>query len=62
MTATADPIESIPDPETLRRQLADSIRRADLLRGLIRVARRKAAYERPADALERAAESAVRRD
>ncbi len=55
MTATADgPIERIPDPDTLRQELAASIRRSDLLRGLIRVARRKAAYNQPAPAVDAA--------
>src|SRR5215213_2266955 len=39
-----DLIEQIPDPDTVRRLLADSVRRADLLRSLLRLARRKAAY------------------
>ena len=45
----ADPnlIEQIPDPDTVRGWLADAIRRSDLLRSLLRVAVRKAAYERP---------------
>ena len=50
MTATLltnDPVESIPDPDVLGRELAASIRRSDLLRALIRVARRKQAYNRP---------------
>ena len=46
MNATDDPVELIPDPETLGRQLAESVRRTDLLRALSRVARRKAAYDR----------------
>ena len=41
---TADPIESIPDPETVNRMLADAVRRSDLLRQLLRLARRKASY------------------
>jgi hypothetical protein len=43
-----DLIDQIPDPETVRRWLAESIRRCDLLRSLLRVAIRKAAYRRPA--------------
>lgn len=39
-----DLIEQIPDPDTVRRLLADSVRRADLLRSLLRLARRKVAY------------------
>jgi hypothetical protein len=41
-----DPVEHIPDPETIRHLLAESVRRADLLRSLLRVALRKAAYYR----------------
>jgi hypothetical protein len=43
-----DLIEQIPDPETVRSWLADSIRRSELLRSLLRVAIRKAAFEPPA--------------
>jgi hypothetical protein len=39
-----DLIEQIPDPETVRSWLADSIRRSELLRSLLRVAIRKAAF------------------
>ena len=39
-----DLIEQIPDPDTVRRWLADSIRRCDLLRSLLRLAVRKASY------------------
>ena len=42
-----DLIEQIPDPDTVRGWLAESIRRCDLLRSLLRVAIRKAAYRRP---------------
>ena len=45
-TPLDDPVESIPPPETVRRMLSDSIRRADLLRALLRVARRKEAHDR----------------
>jgi hypothetical protein len=41
-----DLIEQIPDPDTVRRWLAESIRRCDLLRSLLRLATRKAAYPR----------------
>lgn len=44
----ADPIEGIPDEDTVRRMLTDSIRRSTLLRSLLRVSRRKAAFDRPA--------------
>ena len=48
MTATVDdPVELIPDPDTLHKELTASVRRSDLLRALLRVARRKAAYDRP---------------
>jgi hypothetical protein len=43
----SDLIEQIPDPATVRGWLAESIRRCDLLRSLLRVATRKAAYCRP---------------
>jgi hypothetical protein len=42
-----DPIEQIPDPETIRVMLAEPVRRTDLLRSLMRLAVRKAAYRRP---------------
>jgi hypothetical protein len=46
-----DLIEQIPDPDTVRSWLAESIRRSTFLRSLLRVAERKAAYRRrePAD-------------
>lgn len=44
-----DLIEQIPDPDTVRGWLAESIRRCDLLRSLLRVAIRKAAYRSTAD-------------
>ena len=47
--APPDPIDHIPDPDTVRRMIADAVQRSDLLRSLLRVARRKAAYERPSD-------------
>jgi hypothetical protein len=37
-------LASIPDPDTVRTWLADSIRQAALLRSLLRVAERKAQY------------------
>ena len=43
-----DLIEQIPDPDTVRGWLAESICRCDLLRSLLRVAIRKAAHRRPA--------------
>lgn len=46
--STPDPLETVPDPETVRLLLADAIRRRDLLRSLLRVAVRKAAYPPPA--------------
>ncbi len=46
-TALPDPIETVPDPETVRLLLADAIRRRDLLRALLRVAIRKASYPPP---------------
>jgi hypothetical protein len=44
----SDLLDQIPDPDTVRGWLAESIRRCDLLRSLLRVAIRKAAYRRPA--------------
>jgi hypothetical protein len=41
-------IDYIPDPDTVRGWLADSVRRTDLLRSLLRLARRKESYKRPA--------------
>jgi hypothetical protein len=45
-----DLIDQIPDPDTVRAWLAEANRRSDLLRSLLRVARRKAAYDRPSGA------------
>jgi hypothetical protein len=45
-----DLIEQIPEPDTVRGWLAESIRRSELLRSLLRVAIRKAAYRRLASA------------
>jgi hypothetical protein len=48
-------LDTIPDPDTVRSWLADSIRRAALLRSLLRVAERKANYrERSASGREEA--------
>jgi hypothetical protein len=42
MTATlADPIDSIPDPDTVRRMIADNVRRTELLRQLLRLSTRR---------------------
>jgi hypothetical protein len=41
-----DLLDQIPDPDTVRGWLAESIRRSDLLRSLLRVSLRKAAYQR----------------
>ena len=59
-TDARDVIEDLPDPETIDRLLAEAIRRADLLRQLLKVSRRKAAYRnRPCPATEsRAAQQA----
>ena len=43
-----DLLEQIPDPDTVRSWLAASIRRSELLRSLLRVAVRKAAFQHPA--------------
>lgn len=43
-----DLLEQIPDPETVRSWLAAAIRRSELLRFLLRLAIRKAAFKRPA--------------
>jgi hypothetical protein len=40
-----DPIQQIPDPETIRRLIDDSVRRTELLRGMLRLARRKSGSE-----------------
>jgi hypothetical protein len=37
-----DPLSQIPDPDTVRRTLAETVRRTELLRRLLRLARRKA--------------------
>ncbi len=51
--AQPDLLEQIPDPDTVRSWLADSIRRSELLRSLLRVAIRKAAFEPHIDQQER---------
>ena len=43
----SDPVENIPPPEEVRRMLTETVRRSDLLRALLRLARRKAAYTLP---------------
>ena len=45
-------VEQIPDPGTVRSWLADSLRRSELLRSLLRVAIRKEAFDRTADPME----------
>lgn len=47
--ARTDPLRHIPPPDIVEEMLAEAIRRCDLLRGLLRVARRKAAYDRPSE-------------
>jgi hypothetical protein len=42
MISEADPIEAIPDPDAIRRMLADAIRQRELLCSLLRVSVRKA--------------------
>ncbi len=37
-------IDAIPDPDTVKRLISESVRRTDLLRGLLRLSRRKANY------------------
>ena len=44
---STDVIEEIPDPETVRLLLAETIRRRELLKSLLRVAQRKANYPPP---------------
>ncbi len=44
---SADLLDRIPDPDTVRVMLADAIRRRDLLRSLLRVSVRVASYPRP---------------
>jgi hypothetical protein len=44
-----DLLDRIPDPDTVRDWLAESVRRSDLLRSLLRLAKRKAAYERASE-------------
>jgi len=42
-----DPLESVPDPETVRVMLAETIRRKELLRSLHRLAVQKSKYPKP---------------
>jgi hypothetical protein len=39
-----DPIDSIPEPDTVRAMIADAVRRLEILRSLLRVSQRKAAF------------------
>jgi hypothetical protein len=48
-TPRPDLLDEIPDPDTVRGWLSDSVRRSDLLRSVLRLARRKAAHDRPRD-------------
>jgi hypothetical protein len=48
----SDLVEQIPDPDTVRSWLAESNRRSELLRSLLRVAIRKAAFDRATDERE----------
>ena len=45
MNIASDPIETIPTPDVLRHLLADTIRRRDLLRALLRVSVRKSNWQ-----------------
>ena len=45
----SDIIDQIPDPDTLRGQLAESVRRTELLRSLLKLSIRKSTYNRTAD-------------
>jgi hypothetical protein len=56
----SDLIDRIPDPETVRRWLAESVRRSDLLRSLLRLARRKAAHRMPTNSLSHGGEECLR--
>ena len=51
---TPDPVDDIPEAEKVRELLAESIRRADLLKQLLKVARRKQSYARASRAPDRA--------
>lgn len=57
LTHAPDLLERVPDPETVRLWLSESVRRTDLLRSLLRLARRKAAYGRPTDQVQHQAAS-----
>jgi hypothetical protein len=48
-----DLLAQIPDADTVRGWLAESVRRSDLLRSLLRLAVRRDAYLRPAGREER---------
>jgi hypothetical protein len=51
-----DPLDAVPDPETVRVMLAEANRRRDLLRSLLRVAVRKANYPPPSPRPESSAD------
>jgi hypothetical protein len=55
-----DPIEQIPDPDTVRGWLAEAIRRKELLRSLLRVAIRKDAFRRSTSPKREGGESCTR--
>jgi hypothetical protein len=42
MNISLDAVDAVPPPATIRRDLARTVRRADLLRRLLRLAERKA--------------------
>jgi hypothetical protein len=56
---TLDLLDQIPDPETIRAWLSHSIQRTDLLRSLLRLAKRKAAYRNSAALAEREGEPCI---
>ena len=45
--SNVDPIENIPDPDTLRVMIAEAVRQRELLRSLLRVSLRKSKYPPP---------------
>lgn len=47
-----DPLDSVPDPESVRLMLADATRKRELLRSLLRVAIRKANYPKPTSKMD----------
>lgn len=51
-----DLLEQIPDPETVRSWLSESVQRTDLLRSLLRLAKRKASYRRPSEEMSKEGE------